>query len=289
MWRTRLIISRCCSRLPSPDVEQRVFGNTGLHVPVVGMGTWQTFDVTGSEADKRNRVTDAAFEMGATFFDSSPMYGEAERVLGRTLRGRRDGAIVATKVWTSNDGEAMKQIATSLGFFRRHVDVFQVHNLVAWRTRLDQLQQLRNEGAVRAIGLTHYAASASDDLLRAMKDPRVQAVQVPYNPRERWIESSILPAAADLGLGVIVMRPFGQGSLARMRMSRSVLEPLKPFGISSWPQALLKWILSDLRCHVAIPATSSPDHVLANAAAGNPPWLGPDERRYIAGLAGHPS
>jgi aryl-alcohol dehydrogenase-like predicted oxidoreductase len=164
-------------------MEHRLFGNTGLHVPVIGMGTWHTFDVTGPEADERNRVTDAAFETGATFFDSSPMYGEAERVLGRTLRGRRDRAIVATKVWTSNDTEARKQIAASMAFFRRHVDVFQVHNLVAWRARLDQLHQLRNEGAVRAIGVTHYAVSASDDLLRAMKDPRVEAVQVPYNPR----------------------------------------------------------------------------------------------------------
>ena len=270
-------------------MEQRVFGNTGLHVPVVGMGTWHTFDVTGREANERERVTDAAFKAGATFFDSSPMYGEAERVLGRTLRGRRNNAIVATKVWASNDREAMTQIAASLSFFRCAVDVFQVHNLVAWRNRLDQLQRLRDEGAVRAIGLTHYAASAADDLLRAMKDPRVQAVQVPYNPRERWIESAILPAAADLGLGVIVMRPFGEGSLARMRVNSSALEPLKPFGISSWPQALLKWILSDMRCHVAIPATSSPNHLFANAVAGVPPWLGPDERRYIAGLAGHPS
>src|SRR5262245_52288118 len=137
-------------------MEHRAFGNTGVDVPVVGMGTWHTFDVTGPEADKRQRVTDAAFERGATFFDSSPMYGEAERVLGRTLRGRRNGAIVATKVWTSNDTEAMKQITASLAFFRRHVDIFQVHNLVAWRTRLDQLQQLRSEGAVRIIGLTHY-------------------------------------------------------------------------------------------------------------------------------------
>ena len=267
-------------------MEQRIFGNTGLHVPVIGMGTWNTFDVAGRAADERKQVTDAAFQTGATFFDSSPMYGKAERVLGRTLRGRRDGAIVATKVWTSRDSEARKQIAASMAFFQRRVDVFQVHNLVAWRTRLDQLQQLRNQGAVRVIGITHYAASAADDLLRAMKDPRVQAVQVPYNPRERWIESSILPAAADLGLGVIIMRPFGEGSIARMRVSRSALEPLKPFGISSWPQALLKWILSDLRCHVAIPATSSSDHLVTNAAAGDPPWLGPDERRYIAGLAG---
>ena len=270
-------------------MESRIFGNTGLRVPVVGMGTWHTFDVKGAEADSRQQVTDAAFGAGATFFDSSPMYGEAERVLGRTLRGRRDDAMVATKVWTSSDAEAVKQINASLAFFRRRVDVYQVHNLVAWRTRLDQLQELKDKGAVRAIGLTHYAAGAAEDLLRGMKDPRVQVVQIPYNPRERWIESSVLPAAADLGLGVIVMRPFGEGGLLRMRVSSTALEPLKPFGISSWPQALLKWILSDPRCHVAIPATSSSEHLIDNAAAGEPPWLGPDERKYIAGLAGHSS
>jgi aryl-alcohol dehydrogenase-like predicted oxidoreductase len=270
-------------------MEHRAFGTTGLHVPAVGMGTWHTFDVTGAEADERKRVTDAAFKTGATFFDSSPMYGEAERVLGRTLRGRRDRAIVATKVWSSSDSEAMTQINASLAFFRRRIEVYQVHNLVAWRARLDQLQQLRDEGAVRTIGVTHYAASAVDELLYAMKDPRVQTVQIPYNPRERWIESSILPAAADLGLGVIVMRPFGEGALLRMPISKSELEPLKPFGISSWGQALLKWILSDPRCHVAIPATSSPEHLVDNTAAGEPPWLGSDERKYIAGLAGHSS
>jgi len=270
-------------------MESRTLGNTGLRVPVIGMGTWHTFDVTGTEADKRQQVTDAAFEAGATFFDSSPMYGEAERVLGRTLRGRRDRAIVATKVWTSSDAEALRQIGASLAFFRRRVDVYQIHNLVAWRARLAQLQELKDGGAVRAIGLTHYAASAAEDLMRGMRDPRVQVVQVPYNPRERWIESSVLPAAADLGLGVIVMRPFGEGGLLRTRVSSNALEPLKPFGISSWTQALLKWILSDPRCHVAIPATSSSEHLIDNAAAGEPPWLGPDERKYIAGLAGHSS
>ena len=160
-------------------MEQRAFGNTGMHVPVIGLGTWRTFDVRGSDVDERTRVTDAAFDTGATFFDSSPMYGEAERVLGRTLRDRRDRAIVATKVWISNDSEAQTQITASLAFFRRRVDVYQVHNLVAWRTRLEQLQRLRDAGGATVIGVTHYSANASDDLLRAMKDPRVRAVQVP--------------------------------------------------------------------------------------------------------------
>lgn len=270
-------------------MEHRAFGATGLDVPVIGMGTWQTFDVRGAAADQRTRVTDAAFETGATFFDSSPMYGEAERVLGRTLNGRRDRAIVATKVWTQNDIEAEQQVTAALRYFERRVDVYQVHNLASWRSRLDQLQRLKEAGAVRVIGVTHYSESKFDELLRVMKDPRVQAIQVPYNPRQRAVEKTILPAAADLGVGVIIMRPFGEGSLLRSPVSRDALAPLARFGITSWPQALLKWILSDPRCHVAIPATSSPDHLRANAGAGAPPWLGPDERAYISRLAGHPS
>ena len=270
-------------------MEYRAFGSTGIDVPAIGMGTWQTFDVRGETADERIRVTDAAFETGATFFDSSPMYGEAERVLGHTLQGRRRRAIVATKVWTADDAEAEQQMTAALRYFDRCVDVYQVHNLVSWRTRLDQLQRLKEAGAVRVIGVTHYNTGAFDELLRVMKDPRVRAIQVPYNPGERTVESRILPAAADSGLGVIVMRPFGEGSLLRSRVSRDALAPLAPFGITSWPQALLKWILSDRRCHVAIPATSSPDHLRANASAGAPPWLGPDERAYISRLAGHSS
>ena len=118
-----------------------------------------------------------------------------------------------------------------------------------------------------------------------MEDRRVGAIQVPYNPGEREIESEILPAAADLGLGVIVMRPLRAGRLLRLRVAGEPLAPLRPFGVSTWAQALLKWILSDTRCHVAIPATSNPLHMRDCAAAGGPPWFGPDERAYVARLA----
>ena len=135
------------------------------------------------------------------------------------------------------------------------------------------------------IGLTHYMPSAFRELRRLMADPRVGAIQIPYNPGERAVESDILPAAADLGLGVIVMRPLGQGRLARRNVGPDVLKPLRPFGVTSWPQALLKWILSDPRCHVVIPATSSAAHVRENAAAGSSPWLGRHERDYVARVA----
>ena len=270
-------------------MERRAFGNTGLQVPVIGMGTWKTFDVYGKEVDARVRLVDEAVDAGTSFFDSSPMYGQAEQVLGQTLNGRRDRAIVATKVWTSDDEEAEQQIANALSYYDGRVDVYQVHNIVSWRKRLTQLQQLKDAGAVSVIGVTHYSSSAYYDLLHSILDPLVRAVQIPYNPAQRTVESKILPAAADLGLGVIIMRPFGEGTLLSAKVSRESLAPLAPFGISTWPQALLKWILSDPRCHVAIPATSSGAHVRANAAAGEPPWLGADERAYISRLAGHPS
>jgi aryl-alcohol dehydrogenase-like predicted oxidoreductase len=267
-------------------MEQRTLGRTGLQVPVIGMGTWQTFDVRDRAAvDARRAVTDAAFDAGATFFDSSPIYGEAERVLGLTLRGRRDRALVATKLWTSDDDQAEQQIARALEFFGGTVDVYQVHNLVAAERRLDRLARLRERGVVRAIGLTHYSPRAFAELRRLMRDPRVGAIQIPYNPREREVERELLPAAADLGLGVIVMRPFAEGALARRRVSEADLAPLRPFGVTTWTQALLKWVLSDPRCHVAIPATSRVEHMRLNAAAGEPPWFGKEERRLVERLA----
>jgi aryl-alcohol dehydrogenase-like predicted oxidoreductase len=182
-------------------MEQRRFGRAGMMVPVIGMGTWQTFDVRGTLAEKRREVTDAAFETGATLFDSS------------------------------------------------------------------------------------YASHAFPELRRAMESGRIGAIQIPYNPHEREAEAEILPAASELGLGVIVMSPFGQGRLLRRHVPADALAPLRSFGVTSWSQALLKWILSDRRCHVAIPATSSQAHMRSNAAAGDPPWFGPDERAYVSSLA----
>ena len=147
------------------------------------------------------------------------------------------------------------------------------------------LEHLRASGEVAAIGATHYSPSAFDALIEVMKTGRVTSIQIPYNPFEREVEQKVLPLAADLGLGVIVMRPFGEGALVRAAPPSSELQPLALFGITTWPQALLKWSLSDARCHIAIPATSNPAHVRDNARAGAPPWLGPEERAYVARLA----
>ena len=267
-------------------MEERPLGRTGLVLPVVGLGTWRTFDVRDASGETRSRaVVDAALSSGARLMDSSPMYGAAEGVLGRALDGRRDQAVVATKVWTDDDAEAERQIAFARGAFGGRIDIYQVHNLVAWPRRLDQLERLRDAGVVGAVGATHYASDAFGELARAMRSGRIGAVQVPYNPREREVEREILPLAAELGLGVIVMRPFGEGALLRRPPPAEALEPLRPLGVTTWSQALLKWTLSDPRVTSAIPATSVPEHAAANAAAGSPPWFGPDERDHVAALA----
>jgi aryl-alcohol dehydrogenase-like predicted oxidoreductase len=265
-------------------MEKRILGKSGLEVPVVGMGTWRTFDVDGAEEHARS-IVDHALASGANFFDTSPMYGEAEQVLGRALQGRRERAIVATKVWARSTSEGREQIKLALSFFGGMVDLYQIHNLAGWQEHLPILETLKKEGNIQAIGATHYSPAAFGELTKVMKTGRITAIQIPYNPKEREVERFILPLAAELGLGVVVMRPFGEGNLLQTTPSRSALKPLHPFGVTTWSQALLKWILSDPRCHVAIPATSKPEHMDENTAAGDPPWFGPEERAYVARLA----
>ena len=270
-------------------MEHRTLGNSGLTVPVVGMGTWQTFDVQGGAAINHARsIVDVALQEGANFFDTSPMYGQAEYVLGETLRGRRDQVLLATKIWTQTRRGGQEQARRALQYFGGLIDLYQVHNLVNWREHLDMLEHMRDAGQVRAIGATHYDSSAFGDLRRVMETGRITAIQIPYNPIEREVEQDILPLAAELGLGVVVMRPFAQGELTRHHPTSEELAPLKPFGVTTWGQAMLKWILSDQRCHVAIPATTRTERMAENAAAGDPPWFGPEEREYVARLAtGH--
>jgi diketogulonate reductase-like aldo/keto reductase len=213
------------------------------------------------------------------------MYGDAEEELGAALRDRRGDAFVATKIWSQSADEGRRQAERALRFFGGRVDLYQVHNLAAWRDQLALIESLKAEGLVGYTGATHYAPSAFGELAQIMRTGRLDAIQVPYNPRERAVEGHILSLAEDLGIGVLVMRPFGEGTLLRRAPEPGQLEPLRSFGVETWAQALLKWVLSDTRVTVAIPATSKPERMAENARAGEPPWFGPDERALVERLA----
>ena len=245
--------------------------------PVVGLGTYRTFDGDRSRA---HAVVGASLESGTTVFDSSPMYGAAEASLGAALDGRRDATTVATKIWAPSRAEGRAQYEAQRAFFGR-VEIEQVHNLVAWREHLSWLEAERATSRIRFLGATHYAASAFTELAAVMHTGPIDAIQIPLNPREREVEQKILPLAEQLGLGVIVMRPLGgAGSL----IPAPDPQDLEPLGLT-WAQALLKWSLSDPRVTAVIPATRSPEHARENAEAGSPPWFGPDERRLVEELA----
>jgi diketogulonate reductase-like aldo/keto reductase len=250
--------------------------------PVIGLGTWRTF---GGDASLACDVVAAALESGARLIDSSPMYGGAERSLGTALNGRRLDVYVATKIWASSVDEGREQFEAQLRWFGGRIEIEQVHNLVAWREHLVWLDEERQLGTVERIGVTHYSASAFAELADAMRTRRFDTVQLPYNPHERDVEEELLPLAAELGIAVIVMRPLGAGVLVRQSPAATELDPLRAFGVETWAQALLKWVLSDQRIDVAIPATSRAERMAENARAGEPPWFGPDERALVAELA----
>src|SRR5215212_10101887 len=222
-------------------MQTRKLGSNGVEVSAVGLGTWQVLDVRGREEEARHEVVRAALDSGITLFDSSPMYGEAERVLGDALRKHgRERASVATKVWTSDDREAERQIENALGFFGGHVELYQVHNLVAVERRLEMLEELKSEGKVRSIGATHYSRSAFPALMDVIREGRVDFVQVPYNAADVAVTEEVLPLAETLDIGVIVMVPLGRGRLLRNTPPEEDLKPLRKFGVRTWAQALLR-------------------------------------------------
>jgi len=262
-------------------MERRRLGKNGPELPVVGLGSWLTFDVGGEDQELVAAVVSTAFEEGVRLVDSSPMYGRAERALGRALAQRRDEAFVATKIWTPSVEDGRAQFEAQRGFFGGRVELEQVHNLVSWETHLDWLEQERDAGWIGHLGATHYSPSAFGELERVMRSGRIDAIQIPYNPHEREVEARILPLAEDLGLGVIVMRPLGEGDL----MPGPERQALEPLGVETWAQALLKWCLSDQRVTAVIPATAHPEHAGENARAGTPPWFSPEERKLVETLA----
>ncbi len=251
----------------------RPIPKTGELLPVMGMGTWETFDVGASDAARAplRAVLDGFFAAGARVIDSSPMYGRAEGVVGDLLQqaGRRPVSFLATKVWTTGREAGVKQMEQSFQRLRTStVDLMQVHNLVDVKTHLRTLRGLKQEGKVRYVGITHYLASAFDALAELMRSEPLDFVQLPYSLGFREAEKALLPLAQEKGLAVLVMRPFEGGSL----FSRVRGKPLPPWaaelGCRSWAQVLLKWLLGHPAVTCPIPATRNPAHMADNLEAG---------------------
>jgi len=246
-----------------------------LSVPVVGLGTWRVFEGSPHAREVVGTMLDA----GGRLFDSSPMYGRAESVLGAALTERRTEATVATKIWTPSVDEGRAQFTRQLNYFGGRVDVEQVHNLVNWRGQLQWMREEREAGRIGVVGATHYDPGAFAELARVMRTGEIEMIQVPYNPSEREIEGEILPLAIELGLGVLVMRPLGSGGLGDVPPER-----LEGLGVETWAEAVLVWALSAPGITAVIPATGDPAHAAADARAGEHAGFDAEQRRRVEEL-----
>lgn len=271
-------------------MDTRPIPSSGEALPVIGCGTWRGFDVeTASPAGQELAgVVAALFEAGGRVIDSSPMYGRAEAVVGELLAGSDAGqhAFVATKVWTRGRAAGIAQMEASLRLLgRQRIDLMQVHNLVDVDTQLTTLAGWKAGGRVRHVGVTHYHAGAFGELeavLRSRSAERpIDVVQLNYAADDREAGRRLLPLAADLGIAVLVNRPFGGGGLLGRLRDRPLPAWAAEIGCDSWAQVLLKFVLAEPAVTCAIPGTGRAAHMRDNARAGYGPYPDADLRRRI--------
>jgi diketogulonate reductase-like aldo/keto reductase len=268
----------------------RPIPRSGERIPLVGMGTWLTFDVgdRAPERLQRQRVLDAFFAAGGGMIDSSPMYGRAEALLGELLprlplQGRRAGARLfsATKVWTAFERVGPGQVAESMNLWStQRFDLLQIHNLLNWTAHVKLLRRLKDEGRVRYIGVTTSHGNKHDDMAVALAREPWDFMQITYNLADTSAERLIETAAAR-GIAVIVNRPYDGGLL----FNRVGTRPLPPWAVeaecANWPDFFLKWAISHPAVTCAIPATTNPQHMDENMAAGRGVLPDPSLRRRM--------
>jgi aryl-alcohol dehydrogenase-like predicted oxidoreductase len=258
---------------PPAPMARRPIPKSGALLPVVGVGTWLTFDV-GDDADDRARlarVLETLFAAGGTVIDSSPMYRRAEGVVGDLLAraGTRAKAFLATKVWTDGEAAGRAQMAQSFRRLRtERIELMQVHNLVDWRTQLRTMRAWREAGRFRYLGITHYTPSAFDELERVLRAEPLDFLQIPYSITVTDAEFRLLPLARDLGVAVIANRPFEGGDLFGRTRGRPLPAFAAEFDCASWAQFFLKYILGHDAMTCVIPGTDRPDHMADNVGAG---------------------
>jgi diketogulonate reductase-like aldo/keto reductase len=254
-------------------IRTRPIPKTNEPLPMVGLGTWQTFDVGGGAEERapREEVLRLLFAAGGKVIDSSPMYGRAEEVTGDLLAKlqAQPRAFVATKVWTDGRDAGIRQMEESYRKLRvKRLDLMQVHNLVDWRTHLKTMRAWKDSGRLRYVGITHYTSGALDDLAAIVKAERVDFVQMAYSIGVRDAEERLLPIAAEVGAAVLVNRPYEGGSLFRKTRDKKLPPWAADFDCASWGQFFLKFILSHPAVTCAIPGTAKPEHMADNLAAG---------------------
>lgn len=270
-----------------PAMLVRHIPSDGGPLPAVGLGTWQTFDVGASPAERAplREVLSRFVALGGRVVDSSPMYGEAEAVLGALAAelGLHPTLFVATKVWTHGREAGVAQMERSRQRLRvDRLDLLQIHNLADWPTHLRTLREWKVAGRVRYIGVTHYTASAYGELERIMRSEPLDFVQLNYSLAEREAENRLLPLAGDRGIAVLVNRPYAEGALFRRVKGRALPPWAAELDCESWGQFFLKWILGHPAVTCVIPATSKVEHLADNMAAGTGALPDPAARSRMA-------
>ncbi|HEX7052793.1 MAG TPA: aldo/keto reductase [Burkholderiales bacterium] len=263
----------------------RAIPSSGERLPVIGLGTWQTFDV-GGDAAARAQLAQVLQQLDGNVVDSSPMYGTSESVAGDLVAalGLRPKLFIATKVWTRGEAEGIRQMETSFRRLRvERMDLMQVHNLLDVATHTRTLKDWKAAGRVRYIGITHYTTSAFGEVARWLSRGDYDFVQINYSLDEPQADDRLLGIAQDRGVAVIVNRPFGQGSLFRRVRGKRVPDWAKAeLGVESWAQFFLKWIVAHPAVTCAIPGTSKPEHMRDNLAAGRGPLPDAAQRARMA-------
>ena len=268
------------------SIRQSPIPSSGERIPTVGIGTWRTFDVGASAAERAplKEVLRQVVGLGGRVVDSSPMYGAAESVVGEISAelGLRDKLFMATKVYTSGREEGIRQMQTSFRRMRvERMDLMQVHNLLDVSTHTPTLKDWKAKGRVRYIGITHYTASAYAEVERWLKTGAYDFVQINYSLAERDAEKRLLPLAAERKVNVIINRPFAGSSLFRQTKGKALPPWAAELGIASWAQYFLKWIVSHPAVTCAIPGTGRPEHMRDNLAAGRGPMPAAAARRKM--------
>ena len=260
--------------MASPEMITRPIPSTGEALPVIGLGTSQTFDVGGGAADRQplREVLRLMLDGGGKLIDTSPMYGRAEAVTGDLVAETavRPRVFLATKVWTSGREAGLAQMQRSAELLKSPViDLMQIHNLLDWRTHLATLRAMKAEGKIRYIGITHYTTGSLSELARILaSEPGIDFVQCAYSLGTRAAETALLPVAAERKVAVIVNRPFEDGGMFRRVRGRALPEWAAEFDCASWAQLFLKYIIAEPAVTCAIPATSNPKHMEDDLKAG---------------------